>query len=491
MKERLLKYVKSERHHWWTVSVLPGLYSLLYLYKNNYTLVNSAEQLMGLVVQFIVFPAVGFLVLDVVFRKYLAQHRAKLFYSFLIICSACFISLMVFMGWRWKALILLGVLVIASSFFVARHYKKLVLLLALMSLVAGLQLAYFYITNILPQEDWSKPQNFETLVFNKKPNIYLIQPDGYVGRNTLQNPPYSTNNDAFYESLDKDGFLFNHDYRSNYNSTLTSNSALFNAQQHYFNYGILSNELLNARKSIIGSNPVLRAFKNNGYTTNLITETTYFFMNRAEMMFDNTNIEESDLSYFPYFKQGIDIIQPLQNQLKSKGKNPTFTFVQMLSPAHISVNESQSLGVEEEGNRYLEKLKSSNEVIIDMVNMITSNDPNAIVLLLSDHGGFVGLNYTGEAYQNPTDSTQIKNSIYSALLAVKAPTDFTDYLHSIKSSVGVFPNIFAYLSEQKPVEKGDDGSYMHVSQGTDQGVYRYFDNQGSPVTELVKNPKKD
>jgi hypothetical protein len=488
MKERLLKYVNGNSHYWWTVSVLPGLYSLLYLYKKNYTLVNSGEQLLGLTIKFIVFPVIGFLVLDVLFKKFLPQHRVKLFYSFLIICSACFISLMVFMGWRWKALILLGVLVIISSFFVAKHYKKFVLLLLFMTVIAAVQLAYFYVTKIDPQQNWSESQNFEKLSFTKKPNIYLIQPDGYVGRKTLKNLPYSTSNDEFYKSLDEKGFSFNDDYRSNYNSTLTSNSALFNAQQHYFKFGILSNELLNARASIIGSNPVLRTFKNNGYTTSLITETTYFFTNRAEMMFDYSNIEESDLSYFPYFKQGIDIIAPLQKQLDKQSTESTFTFIQMLAPAHISVNKSQSLGVEEEGKAYLQRLETSNKEIIKMVELIAAKDANAIIMLVADHGGFVGLNYTGEAYQNPTDDVQIKHSIYSSLLATKTPTDFSDYLISIKSSVSVFPNLFAYLSDKKPVEIKDDGSYMHISEGAEQGIYRYFDNDGTPVTELIPEP---
>jgi hypothetical protein len=488
MKAKLVDYLNNDRHYWWTVAVFPGLYALLYLYKNNYTLVNSVEQLVGLAVQFIVFPVIGFLILDLIFKKFLATHRTKLYFSFLLISTSSFMSLMIFMGWRWKALLLLAVIVMAISFVIAKHYKKVVLLLGFMSLIAAGQLAYFYVVKIDSQKKWVKEMPFENITFTVKPNIYVIQPDGYVGKETLQKTPYSTSNEAFYNALHKNGFTFNHEYRSNYSSTLTSNAALFTGQQHYFNKNAGTKELLNARNVIVGSNPILRTFKNNGYELNLITETTYFYTNHPNSVYDTTNITENDLSYFPYFQQGIDVITPLKNQLKTQVSAPQFTFIEFLSPAHIAVTSSQSQGIATERTAYLDRLKSANGMILEMTELITRDDPDAIILLVADHGGFVGLHHTGEIYLNPTVDVAIKNSILSSLLAVKAPSDFTYHLNAVKSSVGVFPNLFAYLSQQQPVEMKDDGSYLQVSQGANKRVYRYFDSQGNEATEIIPMP---
>jgi len=358
-----------------------------------------------------------------------------------------------------------------------------------MTLIAAGQLTYFYVATISPQEYWVQKMPFEDFKFTQKPNIYVIQPDGYVGRNTLESAPYSTKNEDFYKALDQANFTFNHEYRSNYSATLTSNASLFTGQQHYFNDNAGTKELLNARNTVIGSNPVLRTFKNNGYELNLITETTYFYTNHPNSIYDTTNITESDLSYFPYFKQGIDVITPLKNQLEFKSSEPQFTFIEFLSPAHIAVTASQSQGIAVELTAYVERLKAANKVILEMTQLISKNDPDAIILLVADHGGFVGLNYTGEAYLNTTDDVAIKNSIYSSLFAIKAPADFSNHQKAITSSVGVFANIFAYLSRKKPIAVNDNGSYMNVSQGDKKGVYRYFNIDGQPVTELVKDPR--
>jgi hypothetical protein len=491
MKAQLLSYLKSNEHYWWTVSVLPGLYSLFYLYKNNYTLVNSVDQVLGLSAFFIAVPSIFLMITDAVFKRFLSQHRPKLYYTFLLISTASFISLIVFMGWRWKALVLFAALVVVSSFFVARHYKKVVLFLVFMTVIAGLQLAYFYTTQILPQPHWVKPQGFEQVTFTKKPNIYLIQPDGYVGKKALEKAPYGLNNQRFYTDLNHLGFRFQDDYRSNYSSTLTSNSALFTGQHHYLNGGHHPGEMYNARNIIAGSNPVIRTLKNNGYETRLLTETTYFLTNFPEVAYNDTNITSSDLSYFPYFKQDLDYEQSLTASLGSSSKKPRFTFIQLLQPAHISVTASQSLGKEQERESYLIKIPDVNIKLIALINQITEKDPEGIIIIAADHGGFVGLNYTKETEESILTDTSIKSSIFSALFAIKAPLNFNAYLDQIDSAVEVFPMLFAYLSDKKTINNPDNGSYIEVSQGAEKGVYQYFNNEGKSVFKLLKDPNKN
>lgn len=488
MKGQLLKYLSSDHHYWWTASVFPGLYSLIYLYKNNFTLVNSIEQVLGLTALFIVLPAIGFLILDLVFKRWLPTKRPQLYYSFLIISTACFVSLMVFMGWRWKALVLFSVIVIGSSFFLARHYKKLVVLIVLMSVIAGLQFTFFYTTQIITQKEWVTPQDFESFEFKKKPNVYLIQPDGYASKPVLNKSPYEISNQDFYTDLSRKGFAFQHNYRSNYSSTLTSNSALFTAQHHYLNQGNNPGELYNARNIITGNNPVIKTFKNNGYTTHLLSETTYFLTNFPEVAYDQTNITAHDLSYFPFFKADLNYQKSLYATLQKNTGQPQFFFIQLLQPAHIAVTKTQSLGAAQERTNYLDKIPAVNRTLIELVEKISNADPEGIIIIAADHGGFVGFNYTLEIQEDVIEKAALKSSIYGSLLACKAPANFDSYLQDIDSSVEVFPVLFSYLSGRKPANASDNSSYLYISKGTEKGLYRYINHNGEPVTESVSTP---
>jgi hypothetical protein len=48
----------------------------------------------------------------------------------------------------------------------------------------------------------------------------------------------------------------------------------------------MNNELLHARDLILGDNPVLQTFKNNGYETNQMLEHSYLILNYPEVSYD-------------------------------------------------------------------------------------------------------------------------------------------------------------------------------------------------------------
>jgi len=487
MKDRLLKYLKSDRHLWWTVTLIPGAYCILYLYTNNFTLINSWYQLIACLLAFLVLPIVEIWILDTIFKKWLPKWRPHLYWNYLIINFAIILSLTVYLGWRWKALILIAVLTLASSFFIARHYKKLVLLISLMTLIAGYQFLYFYIQRVASHEDWVQKMAFEDLEFKIRPNIYLIQPDGFVGRQAASNPYYNLELADFYQFLDSAGLKTNDHYRSNYPSTLTSNAALFTAQHHFFDNGSMENELLNARSIITGKNPVLNTLKNNGYTTHLILQHAYLIMNFPDVAYDQVNIKKNEVSVpVPDYYVDKDLMGDFSKALKTQTDAPQFYFVELLEPGHIP-GSSTPEEVEKEVANYKQGLYNTTDKLKKMVSLINRQDPSGIIILAADHGGFVGLNNTHEAFSKLTDDKGIKESIYNSLLSIKAPTDFTPYGNNIKSSIGLFPNLFAYLSDQPlPQDSIDNSSYMFIKEHGTRGVYKYFNTDGKPVTEKMK-----
>ena len=107
--------------------------------------------------------------------------------------------------------------------------------------------------------DWvDQPDNINEVKFVKKPNIYVIQLDGYANPDELKKTPYSFDNSEFETYIKQEGFKSYSNYRSNYYSTLSSNSSLFTMKHHYYsNPKKAFQEVMNSREIIAGDNPVI------------------------------------------------------------------------------------------------------------------------------------------------------------------------------------------------------------------------------------------
>ncbi len=486
MKDRLLNYFKSDRHLWWTVTVIPGVYSILYLYTNNYTLVNSWYQFIGFTLLFVALPVIEILILDLVFKKWLPSHREKLYWSYFFINLSIILSWSIYLGWRWKGLILVALLSIISALFLGKHYKKFVVLLGLMVVLALYNFGYFYIERVSSWKEWTSTQDFESFVFKNKPNIYLIQPDGFISKKTAQNSLYEWENKSFYDQLESKGLEINYDYRSNYPTTLSSNTALFTGQHHYYDYGNMEGELFHARSIIMGENATLNALKSNGYTLNAVLEHSYLLLNHPKTAYDNLNVNQEDLHIMPDYELYKDVEKDLYDMIKLDKSEPQFYFLEFLQPGHIPTSSTNTGAIEEERVNYLQSLNAVTPTLDNLINMIVQSDPQGIIIVAADHGGFVGFESTEQAYEKPVQDLELKQSLFNPLLAIKAPSDFKPYRENIKSSIGVFPNLFAYLAGKAvPQDTLDNSSYIFIKEGDARGVYKYFNTDGEPVTEKV------
>lgn len=168
-----------------------------------------------------------------------------------------------------------------------------------MSIYPSLKLSSMVFKNIFIENDWKKqPDDILDTKFKTKPNIYFIQPDGYANSKNLKNEIYNFNNSVFDEFLIENNFKVYEEFKSNYNSTLSSNSSCFNMKHHFYND---RNKFNYSRDNIIGKNPVLEIFKSNQYKTFFITEKTYLLMNKPKIYYDYVNFS---LEEIPFFKDG-------------------------------------------------------------------------------------------------------------------------------------------------------------------------------------------
>jgi hypothetical protein len=375
------------------------------------------------------------------------------------------------------------VLAIIGSVFLKKYYKTLIVLIFIISVfnmkpIVGA--AYKYMTC---NDEWKKqPDDIESVKFKQHPNIYYIQPDGYTSFSNLRNNSlYHFDNSGYEKFLKEYGFVLYDDYRSNYSSTLLSNSATFNMKHHYIQKDV---DFYGAGSAIM-DNAVLRIFKKNGYKTSFITQAPYLIINRPDLKYDYCNFNYNEL---PYFGDGRNmeknVFSDLKEQMSLNRDSGNFYFIENFSPGHVSTYQVQSLGEQAEIDGHMKGLAKAELWLKATVSYIIKEDPNALIIIGADHGGFAGFTYAQEALNKIADKEHIY-SIFGAQLAIKWNADVEDYDDNLKSGVNLFRILFSYLSKKKTYLNNlqDDGSYKLLKDP--KGVYRYINDNEEIVFEKV------
>ena len=130
--------------------------------------------------------------------------------------------------------------------------------------------------------------------------------------------------------------------------------------------------------------------------------------------------------------------------------------------------------------RYLNKLKEANSFLRKVINYIETTDPNSLIIISADHGGFVGMNTTLEARSKLTDRDLVY-SIFTAQLAIKWPNNLApNYDDKLKTPVNLFRVLFSYLSENEKYLDNlqNDKSFIQIESGAPFGVYEYINEEG-------------
>jgi hypothetical protein len=262
---------------------------------------------------------------------------------------------------------------------------------------------------------------------------------------------------------------------------------MFTGQHHYFDGGEMGMELYNARNIIVGNNPVLKSFKANGYELNLILQHRYLLLNYPNLIYDRSNITHDQLSFLPDYAYDADFTADFLDLLEMEVEEPQFFFVEILEPGHITNDSQWYKGEEIERADYQQKLQTINGKLETIIDHIITKDPNGIILLVADHAGFLGFDHSLRTYKEKIDSLELKQTIFSALLAVRGPEALKEQMQTVNSSIAVFPVLFSYLTDHNlNVEELDQSSYQLIRQGEHKGVWRYFDDEGNAVEEKLE-----
>ena len=486
IKQKLSKYYAKENDSPFFLGLISGFYPFIFYYSNNFFAVNSWEHLFYFLSFFIGIPVLLFLALHFLFKKFeiLNKYRKHILFVMLIFCTASLGSFAASLLIKKK--ILLGVLIVAvlASIKLYKEYRKVVVLIALMSVLPLITSLINVIENI-SYNPWMKlTDDIERAVFVNTPNVYMIQPDGYASVNEMEGETYNFKSDL-YNWLKTKNFKIYNNFRSNYPASLASNASMFSMQQHYFGNSLFPTlEMPNAREIICGDNPVISIFKNNNYKTFFITQDDYFQQNKTKQNYDFTNIKLNDINIFSdgnHLKKVV--LDDVKSALKDESEQPKFFFIEKLLPHHVHFSGPIEGRKERELIEYIDKIKEVNLWLKEAINTIEYKDPNAIIIVLADHGGWVGLESYDEMFRTQ-DEKQIK-SIFGSLAAIKWNGFLeNEFDKDLRSNVNIFRVLFSVLSKDETYLNSleDNSSYNLLIKNTFyKSVNRVIDDRGKVV----------
>lgn len=449
-KNKIDNYIKSKEDSPFLAAFICGLTPLLFYYSNNYWAVNSLSHLLYFLSVFLGVFLISFSLFYYGFRGSDRLRKYKSHVLFFLVLSALVIFLSHTFFITLKRRFILGVVLIALYFLFSfkprEFYKKLIIVMCIFSSLSFFKVLIHLYEDIKPDYWLSQPDDIERVKFKSKPNIYVIQPDGYVSKEVLEKAPYSFKSDL-YDWLASNEFKVYDGFRSNYPSSLTSNASLFGMKQHKFANMLLPEiEMANAREVITTSNPVVSIFKANNYKTYFVAQDEYFQQNRKQKAYDYFNIQKSD---FPFFTKGDSdtrvVFLDLKIAMQQHNNVPKFFFIEKLLPHHVGFYNTDA-SIVEEAEKYNERINEVDTWLKTTINYITENDKTAIIVILADHGGWVGLKSFNDLYSSTRP--ELITSTFSNLAAIKWNNYLVDdFDKNLKTNVNLFRVLFASLSE--------------------------------------------
>ena len=478
IKEKFNFFLNNSKDYPILAGFSVGFYAFVFYFSNNFDLVNSWQQTLVFLLNFIIFPTVlVFGIFKIIQKSKFSSFATQSIFIMMLVLLPIYLFGISNLLASYKKMGLLVILLFCLIIFKIKNYKYFIVLVFLMTVLPIVKLGKIIYLNYMNSTEWKlQPDAILKTQFKKKPNIYYIQPDGYTNETNLKGSLYQFNNSEFDGWLKDQKFSLYDDYRSNYPSTLYSNSSCFFMKHHFSNE---FSKFKYARDYIVGRNPVLEIFKNNSYKTFFITEIPYLLMNRPKVYFDYCNYKLEEL---PYFKDGLscfkEITNEIENQIVLNKETSNFFFIEKFNPGHINPSKIKGGSIEKERLEYLKSLQIANAWLKKTIKIIEKNDPNAIIIIGADHGGYVGFEYTSQA-QNKITDRKLLNSIFGAKLAIKwNGVHHSEYDSQLKSSVNLFRILFSYLSEDKLLLNNlqPDASYNSYDASDFSKVYKAIED---------------
>jgi len=486
IKDKIDNFLNNDKDYPVITALVAGIYPLLFYYSNNYPAIDSAGHLLVFSLFSIVLPLIITLLSFFLFIRIsiLKAYKSHLLFALLITITSSLLILAVTLIFKKKLTVTIFIIAGILSVKFYKYYKHLIIIICIMAILPFVKCMVSFYEDIRGIGWTELSDNIENIRLKHKPNIYMIQPDGYAGEEVIKSEPYNYSN-FFYKWIEENGFIVYNDFRSNYPSSLTSNSSMFAMKHHYFNDVIIpSIDMPNAR-NVIMDNSTLHILKNNGYTSFFIAQDEYFQQDRSRSIYNYYNIKPDDVPYFTYghdIKKNVD--SDLNEAIATKTDNPKFIFIEKLLPHHVHFGEGRG-HIENERHDYLNQIELANVWLKKTIKKIKIHDKNALIIVISDHGGWVGMSGAEEFYT--TQKPELIRSTFGNFAAIYwNGINHEGYDVKLYSNVNVFRVLFSCLSENKSYldHLEEDASYnIRPGNFITQSVHKLIDGNGNIVNE--------
>lgn len=338
------------------------------------------------------------------------------------------------------------------------------------------------------------PQIDKKWIFKKRQNVYFLLFDSYTSPKGLEilgqrySKPEKVNITSFLEQLSKREFYV---YDSFYTNTQPTRNALFSYFGMHLSYEdrhIYEHSFNDTNKMISEGGLVYQIFKGNNYKINIPINRLWF----GNPKFKSDFLSKSDFNYRIYFElfdkiildsyYGLMFYDPSKEQVLSdlqqslvfiKNQDQSishFTYLHYFQPFHTPTKKRGICNEDFEFLEYMNRVHSTNENIVVVIDTIRNVDSNAIVIVASDHGPYL-FNRCSKYVLNTRQEIIERQHAFLAIYLGKTPED-RDSLKfkkdDIKSSVNLFRYIFAYLAENDNILKDkppDDAFYVEAEHG--------------------------
>ena len=261
----------------------------------------------------------------------------------------------------------------------------------------------------------------------EKPDVYFLVLDAYSGDITLEQD-YNYDNSEFKSELKNRGFVVQKPSYSNYPNTELSMPSIMNMVYLDFLGSELGEDSQNKKFAIElkKQNKVMKIFKENQYDVVSFSGGLNVDMPIANEQFCgsiinmNSELYESFVyMYIPvsylrttffenYHTDALECLFSTIKDYKSDVSTPSFLFAHMSIPHPPYIYDSEGNHVpdtfshnrfdESLRNAYLEQLIFANKITLEMIDSIQNRDANSVIILMSDHGGRLGVDWN-----NPTE----------------------------------------------------------------------------------------
>ena len=291
------------------------------------------------------------------------------------------------------------------------------------------------------------PEEIRSAHFSgEKRNVYYLLFDEYGGTENLETY-FGFDNSAFYDALKERGFSVSETSR-NTESCWTEDIVpnLLN-----LDYVVNDNMTARVRREYLENPALVQLFWGNGYQVNLVNHWRYLRFPAKELTrgqhedtVSSYLLEHSLFQQIPPLRDRINLkifmnyrdnyVGPVENAVEAlegcadQVHGPTLTVSYIQSPhAPFVFHQDGSIQSDKskywywkEPKLYTDQLQYINSVILTTIDSIQEKDPDAVILLLSDHGARVPLHmveqFGGPWFDAEKETPVMQNALVSAYI---------------------------------------------------------------------------